>query len=247
MNKNLHERYQATAVYLFLGLLLLPLCTVSADPPPRGDTHGNPYGQLAASWWSWALETPVVLPDSHPGFDQGSVDCSIGQHGQVWFLAGKIFDSQKVNRSCSLPMGKGLFFPLYNNVYINFATDPPLTSEVCYAFTQSGVKALGKVKIEALLDGKPLNYSQKAFEQSPIFSVQMPEPTDTETNLLAYLGFSETEFPDWVASANCDFGWYGYVAPLSPGRHSIKWKVASSKLGLLQDVEYKLTVLPRGR
>lgn len=259
MNKN--AKNLTATVCLTLGLLL-SLQTVLAEsknynalnptepvisPPPQANKHGKTYAEWAASWWTWALETPVVLPDSHPGFDQGSVDCSIGQDGHVWFLAGKIFFVGEVSRSCTVPTGTAFFFPLYNNVYINFATDPPLTSEFCEALTQNTVQSLGNVTITALLDGKPLNDKQTRFEQSLIFSAQMPPPTATETNLMAYFGYGETEFPNWVASANCDFGWYGYVPPLSPGRHTLEWKVESSMQGLLQDVSYDLTVLPRNR
>jgi hypothetical protein len=144
-----------------------------------------------------------------------------------------------------VPTGKAFVFPLYNNVYINFAADPTLTDEICEAFKNDTLTALGVVTKTALVDGKPLDEKIIRFEHSPIFSVVMPQPTVTQTNILAYLGFTELEFPGWVASANCDVGWYGYIPPLSVGQHTLEWKVESSLLGLQQDVHYDLTVLPR--
>jgi hypothetical protein len=228
----------SATVCLILGLVL------TSQSAWAQNKHGSSYAEWAESWWTWILETPVLLPSgSHPIFDDGTVDCSIGQDGHVWFLTGKISPGEETRRSCSVPTGTALFFPLFNNVYINFTTDPPLTPENCAAITDNNVISLGKVTITVLLDGKPLKKNAVQFEESEIFSVQMPTPSATETNLMAYFGYSETEFKDWEASANCDFGWYGYIEPLSVGRHIVQWKVESSGWDMvLQDVRYELTV-----
>ena len=209
------------------------------------DKHGNAFGEWAAAWWTWTLATPVLLPSgSHPAFDVGNVDCSIGQDGHVWFLQGS-FAFDQIQRGCSVPTGTGFVFPLYNAVWVNYASDPPLTPEFCAEILRINIESLGATTFTALLDGKPLKKNAIQFEQSPIFAVQMVEPTATETNLLVYLGFPEAEFPGGVATANCDSGWYGYVEPLSVGQHVLEWKFDSSTLGSLSDVRYDLTVIPR--
>jgi hypothetical protein len=210
--------------------------------------HGNTFAEWAASWWTFVLQTPVLLPSgSHPVFDVGNVDCSVGQDGHVWFLLETIGSAPgaQIQRACSIPTGTGLVFPLYNNLYINFASDPPLTPQVCAEFAQSTVAYLGEITVAALLDGKPLKKNAIQYEQSSIFAVETPVPTLTETNLLAYFGFTENEFPDWVAPANCDLGWYGYVEPMSVGHHVLEWKFDSSAVGPLYDMRYDLTVVPR--
>lgn len=223
---------------------------VTAQSAWAQQKHGNSYAEWGALWWTWALETPVLLPSgSHPGFDVGNVDCSVGQFGHVWFLAETIglAPGAQVQRSCSIPTGTGLFFPAFNNLFLNFASDPPLTPELCADYAASTKEWLGDITITALLDGKSLKKNSVQVEQSPVFSVQMPTPTATETNLLAYFGFTEAEFPGWVAPSNCDFGWYGYVEPMSVGEHVLQWRFESSLQGLLYDVVYNLTVVPRNK
>ena len=233
----------STRLCLILGLVLASQLAWAQNK------HGSSYAEWAEAWWTWTLETPVLLPsNSHPILDDGNVDCSIGQDGHVWFLTGKNVPGEEARRSCSVPTGTALFFPLFNYLYLNYATDPTLTPEFCADFTDYVVGSLGKVTITALLDGKPLKKNAVQFEESEIFSVQMPEPTATETNLMAYAGETEDHFVDWVASANCDFGWYGYVEPLSVGHHILQWKVESEGWGMvLQDVRYELTVRQRNR
>lgn len=232
----------AVTVCLALGLAL------ASQSVWAQNKHGNTYSAWAESWWTFVLETPVLLPSgSHPAFDVGNVDCSIGQDGHVWFLLETIgfTAGAQIQRACSVPTGTALFFPLYNTLFFNFASDPPLTPQFCADSARSDVESLGKVTFTALLDGKPIQKNAIQFEQSSIFAVEMPVPTVTETNLLAFFGFSETDFPGWVAPANCDWGWYGYVEPMSVGHHVLEWKFDSSALGPLYDMRYDLTVVPR--
>ena len=46
---------------------------------------GRSYNELAGAWWSWAVQFP--LSDS-PITAHGDTDCSRGQAGKIWFLAG---------------------------------------------------------------------------------------------------------------------------------------------------------------
>ena len=42
----------------------------------------------------------------------------VGQSGSVWFLAG-IFGGGSATRTCAVPAGKALYFPVLNSVNIN--------------------------------------------------------------------------------------------------------------------------------
>ena len=67
------------------------------------------YGDLGGAWWEWAFNTGFA------GFGEGDVDCSVGQSGKVWFLAGTF--GGPAERNCTIKKGKTLLFPLVNTVF----------------------------------------------------------------------------------------------------------------------------------
>src|SRR5262245_23093174 len=100
----------------------LQVAEAAQNPNPRvvptnAHPYGKSYGEWAGEFWKWAFSMPV---DAHPLFD--TADCSAGQPGQVWFLGGTFAAIEiepgvilgKADRECSVPSGKGIFFPLIN-------------------------------------------------------------------------------------------------------------------------------------
>lgn len=93
---------------------------------PLGSTpEGQAYGRWAAEWWQWALGVPAA---TNPVLDPDGSFCAERQVGEVWFLAGRFgFDpdfSVPTTRTCTVPTGKSLFFPLINNFAGAFLDDP---------------------------------------------------------------------------------------------------------------------------
>jgi hypothetical protein len=81
---------------------------VPADEPVAGMTQA----EWSEAWWQWAgsfahSESPIA--------DQTGERCASRQQGDVWFLAGTYGTSRTV-RTCRVPRGKYLFFPLINYV-----------------------------------------------------------------------------------------------------------------------------------
>src|SRR5512134_2842630 len=86
----------------------LPASGGNATPNVYGQTIGN-WGQ---SWWQWALSFPTIV---NPVVVDGSVDCTAGQSGKVWFLAGNFGGTSE--RTCTVKSGKALFLPLLNGIF----------------------------------------------------------------------------------------------------------------------------------
>ena len=94
--------------------------------PIKSHPFGNTYGEWAAKWWQWALGTPARI---NPLFDATGEFCDAGQKGPVWFLASTLGYSGgeygPVERDCTVPFGKSLFFPIINAGYFAFLNDDP--------------------------------------------------------------------------------------------------------------------------
>jgi len=90
----------------------------TADLEPRPKDYANEQiagitqSELTKRWWQWA--SSFEYADS-PVSDPTGERCGAGQEGPVWFLAGT-YGSAPARRTCHIPAGKHLFFPLINYV-----------------------------------------------------------------------------------------------------------------------------------
>jgi hypothetical protein len=84
-----------------------------ADAP--GHVSNEQLPQLTAQWMQWALSLPN---DVNPVVDETGDLCAVGQRGPVWFLAGTFFGGA-VTRTCTVPEGTTLFFPVINGFAFN--------------------------------------------------------------------------------------------------------------------------------
>src|SRR5215203_3217355 len=115
------RRLLLTFVFGITIALLAPSASAqNANPgvlPPHAKPHGHSYGEWSAEWWQWALSLPVAV---NPLTDDTGEDCAQGQDGKVWFLAGTFSPDaattpDPVTRSCTLPAGTAIFFPIVNH------------------------------------------------------------------------------------------------------------------------------------
>jgi hypothetical protein len=102
----------------------------------QGAAASGKAGELAADWWKWALskpaaENPLIGGDPDYSEDQCDGQSATDMPGKKWFLAGTL-DGSQVERTCTVPVGKQLFFPVGNIVFL--ITEPGETEEVARQF-----------------------------------------------------------------------------------------------------------------
>ena len=73
---------------------------------------GESQGNLAVKWWQWAASFQYA---ESPVSDTTGERCAAGQQGDIWFLAGT-YEEKVTRRTCRVPEGKMIFFPLINYV-----------------------------------------------------------------------------------------------------------------------------------
>ena len=106
MNKKLRDAGQALIV---ASALIVPAI---------GRADAVPLDELSAQWWQWLLSNPEK---DNPNLDISGDDCMVGQRGSIWFLAGTFGGA--ASRTCSIPQGTTLFFPVVNSVQVNTPGD----------------------------------------------------------------------------------------------------------------------------
>jgi hypothetical protein len=87
-------------------LMLLPfLASTSFAGPHVMPVNGNPFGQSYKEWAidfaRWSMSIPY---GSNPAFNPAVANCTLPQHGKVWFVAGGADES-----ACVVPNGKAIF------------------------------------------------------------------------------------------------------------------------------------------
>lgn len=239
-----HRRHLILMISVVLGLLV-PATTMFAGEnpnpgvlPPDSPQYGKTYGQWAAAWWQWALALPAT---AHPLFD--TADCSTGQSGKVWFLGGKFCMTGDPNcngtavRTCEVPAGKALFFPIVNTECStaegNGSTENQLRD--CANSIIDGAR-----KLSAELDGeslKELGIKQRYRSDSPLFIWTLA----SHDNVLKAGG---ADIADGTSSPAVADGVHLMLAPLPIGPHTLRFHGEFPKFNFSLDITYYLTVGP---
>lgn len=212
-----------------LGLLLLPLVAAAQNPnpkvlPPNSAPQGLTYGEWSAKWIKWAYEPATA--DS-PLLDTTGANCAKRQSGHVWFLAGT-FGSGVVSRSCTIPAGQMLFFPVGNGFCAGDGLDFAGERECATQF------AAGLSNFRVEVDGTSL----RALDNSLVENYYRALSPQYDLVLGADNIFGA---PAGTYSPGAGDGVYIMLAPLSPGPHTIHIHADVTAGGQI-DATYQLTI-----
>jgi hypothetical protein len=227
-------RHAAAAAALAVGLLTAPIPGAAAEAPAIAPVTTAPggltYGEWEARWWQWALQAPAPV---NPLTDTTGEHCRVSQSGPVWFLAGSS-TAEPVVRTCHIPAGKSLFFPIINSFSGALLSDPPKLRKVSYL--RSTIACVAQVKRLALtVDGAAARQLHLHLVASTVFDVHLPR-----NNIF---GLTPKQAPKLLVSPTVGLGYYVFMPPLSPGRHEIHFRAAIPCFGgFSQDISYSLTV-----
>ena len=219
------NKYSLSVAAAVLGLIV-PLNMAIADE----DSGSLPA--LTAQWRQWADLIPTT---QNPQEDATGQYCMVGQRGPVWFLAG-VFLGGIANRSCTVPEGKALFFPVINQDAFdapNVCEDGPEIASVkdLRAAAKAPIDSITDLSVE--VDGKDVKDPLQRIK-SIVYELALPEENVFE----AICG--KDGLPAGIYSPAVDDGYYVLLKPTKPGVHVIHFKGNSG----FEDVTYTLMVQP---
>lgn len=193
--------------------------------PPQSHPDGKTYSEWAAAWWQWAL---AIEASRNPLTDTTGEFAAEGQNGPVWFLAGVWGAEGPVERTCTVPADKKIFFPIVNIFNVGWGwvpeDDVPAILENWRQEMRIWLDAQTDLGCE--IDGKPVKNLTAYREESGPFGLVFPED-----NL-----FSWPELATITDFLTVDTGYYLMLAPLKSGPHTIHFHAGT------MDVTYLLTV-----
>lgn len=216
-----------TAVMAVAVVVAFTLPTQAGQATPK--VYGKTIGNWGHAWWQWALNFPTA---DNPILLDGNVDCSAGQSGKVWYLAGTFGGS--ADRTCSIKKGKAIFFPLLNGIFWT-PLDPNVPEDCTDESSCRGVSA----NIDAItswtciVDDTPcVWFVQVVRAQSDARPVNLPDGSIAVTDFGYAAGVREISIAD---------GYWVMLDPLSRGNHTIHF--TSNAPGFSLYVTYHLTVV----
>jgi hypothetical protein len=186
--------------------------------PPDRPVLGRSQARWSAIWWQQIYSIPY---DRNPVVDTTGEDCEEGAHDGVWFLAGTTGGS--VTRTCTIPTGKFIFFPLVNTADDNISCEPPLVDctgrplEDCLTEDAHRLLTPPPDTLFATWDGHPL-----------VKPVEKLFGFDQTSRLFFFKGdLSLKEQFDSCITGRLQpavaFGWWIMLAPPAPGDHTLKF------------------------
>ena len=205
--------------------------------PIDQSAFGHTYGEWSARWWQWSYSLPT---SHHPLFDTAS--CRAGQSGKVWFLGGTFTLIQqgntvvgKAERTCDVPVGTALFFPILNSEWDNVCPpiDPP---ESVPQLRKDAAASLAQAQgLRARIDGNAVDDLLDFRTQSPRFAVTIPSNSVWKSFGGPCAHVKAGTYAPVVAD-----GWYLLVRPLGRGQHTIHFEGGIP--GFQLDITYHLDV-----
>ena len=184
--------------------------------PPDQTVAGMTQAAWSQAWWQWAGSFEA---EDSPVGDRTGAMCGRKQGGTVWFLAGT-YGTQRTVRSCHVPSGRYLFFPLINYIVMPRVLD--LTNcEAVKASARAMTDAPQALLLE--LDGQRIE-GLAAHRQAPTECFDMGALAQPRLRI----------FP---SAAN---GYYVMLKPLSPGTHTLNF--GGVLPSMVQGVTYTLIV-----
>jgi hypothetical protein len=129
------KRAIVVTISVILALILAAPTVFAADNPQVISPDRANYAQLSVKWWQWAYSIPASDNPLSFAKTQDGATCATGQSGDTWFLGGlftapgeKFPNGGLVKRTCNVPAGKSIFFPIFNAECSTVECNPPLVN-----------------------------------------------------------------------------------------------------------------------
>jgi len=237
----------AIAALVLVGLMISTVSFTSADRNPNpgiSPIHSTPgdqsYGAWGGAWWKWAAEAPA---STHPVLDDNGAFCGVNQSGSVWFLAGTFGGT--VERDCTIPTGKALFFPILNSAWITvpWDCDPANPDAQGCDLDLDEMLAFVNPTFDGFSGEMSVTIDDRTIEELESYRAMSTEPFTIDWPTDSVFGVDITDTSNgWENpnSHNVADGFWLMVRPLKKGDHVIEISGTNGDFEL--DVTYNLTV-----
>src|ERR1700730_14138824 len=240
MNNNMRRFVAIVGIGLAL-VMSINRVFADADSQKRTFEESESFQKLSAEGQQWALSIPTSVNPQLETQDTKPEKCMVGQRGSIWFLAG-VFGGGTATRTCSVPEGKALFFPVINSINFNTPNvcgQGPGNLSVSEMRDASAAFINGATNLSVAVDGIAIKNLRRV--QSDVFDVALPADNVFDKPCIHdRLG----DVPGGIYSTAVDDGLYVLLDPLDIGHHTLHFHAENPSQVFMEDVTYNIKVVP---
>ena len=172
---------------------------------PNSNPYGTSFAKWTEKWWQWFIQIPTENI-VHPLDDRDGKSCGINQEGPVWYLPGA---NGEVTRSCTIPAGKAILFPVLNAEFSELEEHTPSEKDLRNkAISENNVP---EPQLLATIDGYEIKDIKENYRvTSGLFNVTFPK-----NNVFG------VELENDTRTIAVSDGWFIMLEPLKPGLHHL--------------------------
>ena len=202
--------------------------------PPQAKAGGASLSEWAKRFFVFDAAIPVVN-GSHPALDDGDVDCSVGQTGNVWFLETAPDIAGSFERRCSIPSGTRLYVPVFQ-----WFCAPEIDGNPVAPCLVEADAAFDEIEVGLTVDGESFDDAALEAYRAETGAFELPLVEDSFWETLTGLELDNSlEFGADVVGV--------LLHPLSVGAHEIVLTYAADAFGFEGTLTYRITVTPGKR
>lgn len=176
---------------------------------------GEPYNVWISKWMQWNVNIPL---EGHPRDSYSPEKCHENQGGPVWYLPDIL--AGKEDRTCFIPSGKGILFPISTGACWNDGNPQFMTETELKKCAMEGNDYL---HFNAYLNDTKLTDLKDDRVQSPAFNITIPRESYTRYSVSETGGIGECEvcpFGNFTAFVD---GYFIFLKPLQKGVYDISF------------------------
>ena len=213
--------------------LVLAVGIIRGSTPTLAQEQEDLLASTTAQWWQYINSIP---PAVNPLLDPSGAYCMVGQRDPMWFLTGAFFGGT-ATRTCTVPEGEALFFPVIN--YVNFNTPyicgqgGPMNAAELRAPAAAYID--GATNLSVKVDGKALKDLMRI--KSDVFAITLPADNIRNSGC-----GGPGSVPAGVYSPSIDDGYYVLLKPISVGNHTLHIHAEVPSQSFVLDIMYDLVV-----
>jgi len=190
---------------------------------PESKPFGLSYGHWTVLWWQWLLSIPSEI---NPAADETGKNAGVNQtNPNVWFLAGT-FGGTATNRTCTVPIGKSILFPVINYEMNSLEIPSLRTESELIKHVTEDIDDI--IPPEALIDDQRI----------PIYRMR----SDPSIFTISLLKNNPFRVPGGGNTRAASDGYWVFLKPLPKGEHDIYFAGSCSAGSRKVKAHYHLTL-----